>query len=114
MASGRKQLDKKEVVRTVASERITALFALAEQAMKENEPALAKRYVSTLRRISSHYKVPIPKRISDSICTGCGTVLIPGMTCSVRLVSSRGYVACVCSNCKSETHVFYKKSGARP
>ncbi len=98
--------NRKELVKKIASERIDILFGLAEGSLKENG-ALSKRYVSELRKISTHYKVRIPKKLRNSICTRCNVVLSPGFNATVRIVSSRRYVAYKCNSCGKEIHVRY-------
>lgn len=100
-------MDTDAVVRRIAGERMSILYGLAERTALES-PELSRSYVLTLRRIGSHYKVKIPAQIENSLCKGCGSVLIPGKTAKVRLVSSSGYVARVCSSCGAERRMFYK------
>ncbi len=97
---------KKDVVKKIALERIGILFDNAE-ITTEADLALSKRYVATLRKISSHYKVTIPKRMKDRICTSCNVVLVPGLNCKIRIVSSHRYVAYKCNGCGKEAHVHY-------
>jgi len=97
---------KRELVGKIALERIGILFDKAENMIKEDE-LLSKKYVVTLRKISSHYKVTIPKKLKDRICTRCNLVLVPGLNCKVRVVSSHKYVAYRCNSCGREAHVHY-------
>ncbi len=98
--------DKRDLIRTIAAERIDLLFGLAEKTVGSNEP-LSKRYVKELLRIGAHYKVSVRKNLKRLICTRCNLVLVPGYNCLVRVVSSRGYVAYKCSSCGREVHVPY-------
>ena len=98
--------DRKKIIEEIASERIGILFELADDTVAKN-PELAGRYIKTLRRISSHYKVQIPKEMRNRICVGCNSVMVPGLNSTVRLASSKGYVAWRCNNCGKERHVFY-------
>ncbi len=98
--------NKKDIVKKIALERIGILFDKAE-ITADADRARSKRYVSSLRKISSHYKVTIPKRMRDRICTKCEVVLVPGLNCSIRVVSSHRYVAYKCSACGGEAHVHY-------
>jgi ribonuclease P protein subunit RPR2 len=98
------------LIKKVALGRIGMLLALAEAKTIENTQEsrrLAKRYVSLARSISSHYKISIPKKLKNKVCTKCGNFLVPGINCSVRVASTHGYVAYVCE-CGKERHVFYK------
>jgi len=98
--------DKKDLVKKIAIERIAILFDNAEVNADVNV-GLSKRYIITLRKISSHYKVTIPRRMKDRICTNCNAVLMPGLNCKIRVVSSHRYVAYKCNSCGREAHVHY-------
>ena len=97
---------KRPLVRQIAEERIKILFVLAEKTLEEDRP-LSSKYVKYLRRIAAHYKVGMPAGIRNRICTKCNLVLSPGLTSSVRVVSSKGYVAYKCLVCGSERHIHY-------
>ncbi len=100
-----------DLVDRIASERIRRLVSMAEARTKEKNAdsrKLAKRYASLAKRISAHYKTEIPRDLKAKICKNCGNILVPGINCSVRLASSRGYVVYVCE-CGEEKHIFYKK-----
>ncbi len=98
--------ERKDLVKKIAAERIELLFGLSESMINENQ-GLAHRYVETLKRISTHYKVPIPKKMKDRICAACRTLLVPGLNCRVNVVSSHKYVAYVCNRCGKEKHLHY-------
>ncbi|MFI5412319.1 MAG: ribonuclease P protein component 4 [Candidatus Micrarchaeales archaeon] len=98
--------NKKTLVKKIASERIEILFGLADSTIK-NDPELSGRYVRSLRKIISHYKVKAPKKINNSICTRCNILLSPGLTSTVRVVSSKRYIAYKCNKCGKEIHVRY-------
>ncbi len=99
------------LVERIALGRIGVLLDLAEgKTLEKNSESktLAKRYVALARKISSHYKVSIPKKLKYRICRNCGNFLIPGVNCSVRLASAHGYAVYVCE-CGAERHIVYKK-----
>ena len=100
--------DRRELVQKVAAERIEILFGLAEK-KAGNDSALSHRYVLMLKRIAAHYRVGLPKNIRNGICAKCNQVLVPGLNSTVRVVSSKGYMAYRCGTCGTEKHVFYKK-----
>lgn len=97
---------RRELIKQIASERIRVLFELAEKSVKD-EPGLSHRYVASLRKISTHYKVKVPKKLGNQICTKCNLVLSPGITSTVRIASSKGYVVYKCNSCGKETHIRY-------
>lgn len=98
--------NRKVLVKKIADERISILFGLAEDAIK-NDQIISHRYVAELRQISTHYKVKIPKKIKNQLCTRCNVLLYPGITSKVRMVSSQRYMAYVCNKCGKEIHVRY-------
>jgi ribonuclease P protein subunit RPR2 len=100
------QDNRKVLVKKIADERISILFGLAEEAIKKDQP-ISHRYISELRQISTHYKVKIPKKMKNQICTRCDLLLYPGITSKVRMVSSQRYMAYVCDKCGREIHVRY-------
>ncbi|MDE1827766.1 MAG: ribonuclease P [Candidatus Micrarchaeota archaeon] len=103
-------MQKDPIVREVATWRIQRLFELASAETRKGEKEslrLSKRYVRIAKSISSHYKVRMPDKVRNSICKGCGSILIPGLNCKVRLASSKRYIIYLCS-CGEEKHIFYK------
>ncbi|MDE1854985.1 MAG: ribonuclease P [Candidatus Micrarchaeota archaeon] len=100
-----------DLMGSVASRRIKTLMRMAEERILEKKPAakkLAQRYVKLALKISEHYKSNVPGDLKHRICKKCGNFLVPGINCTVRLVSSHGYAVYVCE-CGNEEHVFYKK-----
>ncbi len=100
-------MERGRLIKEIAAERIQLLYNLAVGTVGRDAD-LSSEYVKTLRRISAHYKVGIPDRIKDTICKECNLVLVPGLTASVRLASSKGYLVYACKRCKKENHIFYK------
>jgi ribonuclease P protein subunit RPR2 len=98
---------KSGVVREVAEARIGILYDLAKKTYA-SDPELSRSYTRMIKQISRHYKITLPHDIKRGICKKCGSVLIPGTSASVRLVSSKGYAAYRCVECGCETHVHYK------
>ena len=99
--------NKKELAKSIASERIEILFSLAEHSVKDS-PEFSARYIRLMRRISAHYKVTLPKKIKNYVCTRCDILLYPGITATVRVVSSSGYIAYKCKKCGRESHIRYQ------
>lgn len=100
------------LVKRTALTRIRTLLDLAEERALENTDAsrkLAKRYVNLAKKMSTHYKVKIPKGLKSKICKSCDNFLIPGINCKVIVASVHGYIACVCE-CGNEVHVHYKEA----
>jgi len=107
-------MKNESLVRRTALFRIGKLLSMAEGRTADNTASsrkLARRYVLLAEKMSTHYKVKIPKALKSRICKGCGNFLVPGVNCGVRLASSHGYVAYACE-CGDEVHVHYKAKGS--
>ncbi len=95
------------LVEEICIARMQRLAELAEERAKEGSSlskGLEKRYVKIARKISSHYKVSMPKEIDNKICKKCNNLLVPGINCSVRLATG-GYLVYKCE-CGAEKHVY--------
>ena len=93
-----------------AEDRIGRLYALAQKRTIDKGKSsrkLARRYVHIMKRISSHYKVALPKKIKDRICRKCDNTLVPGINCTVRISAHNKYIVYRCE-CGNENHIFYK------
>jgi ribonuclease P protein subunit RPR2 len=104
-------MEHEGIVKEIAAERISILYDLAREHASD-DIRLSKECVKTLRRISAHYKVKIPKKLKEKICRSCNLVLIPGLTASVRIASGKGYVVYRCKECGRERHIFYRARGS--
>lgn len=99
-----------KLIKEVAAERMERLFSLSEkrtEARTKDSDALAKRYVALARKISAHYKVKLPIEMKNRICKKCNLVLIPGISCTVR-IASQGCIVYRCE-CGEQKKVFLKK-----
>ena len=72
-----------KVLNDIGRERIDRLLALATEAVREDRPERARRYVELAGRIGAKTQVPLPSDVP--ICRGCGIPLLPGRNCTVRL-----------------------------
>ncbi|MCL5106118.1 MAG: ribonuclease P Rpr2/Rpp21/SNM1 subunit [Candidatus Marsarchaeota archaeon] len=100
-------MNRKELIKQVGNERIRILFNAAEARIEIGDTTLAKSYIKRLKKISAHYKIKLGKEMKSRICKKCNALLIPGKTCSVRIVSAHRYVSYECNACKSQSHIFY-------
>ena len=99
-----------KLAKDMAQGRIDVLLGLAREKVKSGKRdsgALAKRYVRIAKRISSHYRVRIPRKFGNYICKRCNSLLVPGVTARVRLSSSERCIIYKC-DCGKEMRVFYK------
>ena len=81
-----------KVLNDIGRERIDRLLALATEAVREDRPERARRYVELAGRIGAKTQVPLPSDVP--ICHGCGIPLLPGRNCTVRLGNHMVCVTC--------------------
>ncbi len=81
-----------KVLNDIGRERMDRLLGLAAEAVREDRPERARRYVEIARRIGAKTQVPLPQDVP--ICDGCGILLMPGRNCTVRLGNHMVCVTC--------------------
>jgi len=91
----------------IAKERIQILFGLAKKEFKTH-PERSKRYVELARKIGLRYNVRL-KQLKRTFCKNCNSLLIPGLSSSVRLDSKRKIVIIKCLKCNKIYKYPYKK-----
>jgi len=90
----------------IARERIKKLFKEAERRAKEDRFELSRRYVEIARKISMKYLVRIPKEYRMKYCKKCGSYLVPGKNCRVRLQKHKVVITCLnCGNVKRYPYI---------
>ncbi|MEA3515082.1 MAG: ribonuclease P protein component 4 [Nanoarchaeota archaeon] len=97
----------REKNKAIARERITKLFARAEEVYKEHHE-LANRYVSLARKIQMKYRVRIPAELRKKFCKHCLHFLVPSKNCRVRL--QKNHIVYYCLDCKKFTRFVHKGS----
>jgi ribonuclease P protein subunit RPR2 len=75
--------------------------------MFNEDPALSDRYVHLARKISTRYKVRIPRELKRRFCKHCFSFLVPGKNCRVR--THEGKVVYYCLKCKKFMRFPYSK-----
>ncbi|MFB6145335.1 MAG: ribonuclease P protein component 4 [Candidatus Nanohaloarchaea archaeon] len=83
----------------IAEERIERLFQLAEKRFSEGDEELANRYIEIARKIGMRTNTSLPPELRRRICEDCGSFLLPGENCEVRLNSKRRTLNYHCRNC---------------
>lgn len=81
-----------KVLSDIGRERIDRLLGLAADAVREDRPDRARRYVGIASHVSAKTQVPMPRDVQ--ICRGCGIPLMPGINCRVRLGNHMVCVTC--------------------
>ena len=87
---------RRRIVRKFARKWINELLKLAEEEVREH-PERTRRYVELAKMASEKYLVRIPRSIKRRICKRCDMLLVPGVTCVVRVRD--GVLEYVCKEC---------------
>lgn len=95
---------QKATARAIALQRIHALFAEAEKAFASH-PERSHRYAQLISKLSTRYKVKIPREYKRRICKECKSFLMPGKNCVVR--TRKGRVVYHCLECGRITRYPY-------
>ncbi|AIZ56074.1 ribonuclease P protein component 4 [Candidatus Methanoplasma termitum] len=85
----------KNAVAEIGVERISKLTELSKEALADDRPDLAVRYVSLARAIGRKTRTKMPEGFR--YCKKCLMPLVPGVNCTVRLTA--GKVVTTCQNC---------------
>ncbi len=86
-------------------ERVSILVKLASKAMRSEDYARAKRYANLTGALISHYK--LRKETHGAVCKSCGAPMEPGLTCDVRIASTRRQVLYRCRLCARDNMLHY-------
>jgi len=88
-------------MRQIAEERVDILLKLARQTAKSNA-ALSRRYVEMAQRIAMRSGVRLGPERKQFICKECGSALVPGLNCRVRVRAEHGtHIVMTCLECGS-------------
>lgn len=96
---------QKNLIHSIASQRMWRLFQLAEEEFPEH-PERSARYVQLIRNISMRNRMSIPREIKRRICRHCYSFLVPGNNARYRLKG--GYIVISCKHCGKESRYPYK------
>ena len=82
----------------IALERIKGLFSFASQSFNLN-PIRSHRYIQLAKKISTKFKVKIPKPLRRRMCKNCFHYLQAGSNATIRYNKSRIIITCKdCNN----------------
>ncbi|MCW4018879.1 MAG: ribonuclease P protein component 4 [Candidatus Bathyarchaeota archaeon] len=89
----------------IAKKRIQILLQQATQVHKTN-PALARSYVWSARKIAMAVRIRLPSEYKRQICKKCNTLLVPGESSRVRVRPQREpHVVVTCLHCGNQTRI---------
>ena len=80
--------------------RVDILWEQAQKDARSGKPDIARRKMLSARKIAQKTRTKMPLHISRRICKTCGTILVPGNTCRVRIRHNRSkHIAVTCLSC---------------
>lgn len=94
---------KSDRIRQIANDRIIELFRQAE--IRKKTPEYSGRYIGLALKISTKYKVKIPKELKRRFCKTCHAYFVFGENCRVRLNSKK--IVYYCMECKNHMRFPY-------
>lgn len=82
----------RDVVRDIAKQRAKLLYSLAVENVREGKIERARSYVELGMRILMKVRVRKPVYYRRWVCENCHVPLIPGLTATIRIRGTRGYI----------------------
>ncbi|HDI06643.1 MAG TPA: ribonuclease P [Candidatus Aenigmarchaeota archaeon] len=83
----------------IAKKRIEKLFKLAEEELKKGNLERTKRYIYLARKIGMKCQYTLPRELKRKFCKKCNMMLIPGISCEVKLNKKTKTKDIKCFNC---------------
>ena len=94
----RTRLKKKLEAKKKAKEDIPKLLLSSKRAYKDKDLRLSGVYSKKIKYLHMKHKIKLPKETRRQLCKHCFSVLIPGVSCRVRITG--GKVVYYCLGCK--------------
>ena len=92
--------DPRTKARRLSQARVDILWDQAKREAEAGQPDLARQRVLSARKIAQRTRTKIPYHIRRRVCKSCGTILVPGETCRVRVRHNRSrHVTVTCFHC---------------
>ncbi len=89
----------KERIKRLAHTRVEILWQQALRNAK-TRPEIAKSQMKSARKIAQRSRTKLPWYINRRLCKKCGSVLIPGKNCKVRIRNNRAkHMVVTCLEC---------------
>jgi len=90
----------REKAKRLTQARVDILWEQAQKDVKSGKPEIARQKMLGARKIARKTRTKIPRHISRRICKMCGTILVPGDTCRVRIRHNRSkHIVVTCLGC---------------
>ena len=104
----------KESIKDIAKERIDILFEEAKKQAIKSRLKLSNKYIFIARKISSKFKIKIPRELKRKFCHKCYHYLYPGINCTVRTNKRTQSVEYECKDCgKINRYPYIKEKHGR-
>jgi len=96
--------------RRLAQARVDILWEQAKKEVESGKPEMARLRMLSARRIAQRTRTKIPRHISRRLCKICGTILVPGDTCRVRVRHNRSkHVVVTCLSCGTIKRYYFQQ-----
>jgi len=80
--------------------RVEILWEQAMKSVSSGRPEIARLQMLSARKIAQRTRTKIPQHINRRICKSCGTILVPGSNCRVRVRHNRSkHLVVTCLDC---------------
>ncbi|MFW9893910.1 MAG: ribonuclease P protein component 4 [Candidatus Thorarchaeota archaeon] len=87
-------------VRRLTLARVDILWERAQEKIREGRPDIARRHMLSARKIAQKTRTKLPRHMSRWICKACGSILVPGQNCRVRIRHNRSrHMTVTCLDC---------------
>ncbi|MFW9927532.1 MAG: ribonuclease P protein component 4 [Candidatus Thorarchaeota archaeon] len=95
--------------RRLTQTRVEILWKQAQIEMNKSRPDVARRHMFSARKIAQKTRTKLPRYMTRRICKTCGSILIPGDNCRVRIRHNRSrHMTVTCLVCGSIKRYFIK------
>ncbi|TET12139.1 MAG: ribonuclease P protein component 4 [Candidatus Thorarchaeota archaeon] len=95
--------------RRLTQARVNILWEQALEEVKEGRSDVARRHMLSARKIAQKTRTKLPRHISRRICKACGTILVPGENCRVRIRHNRSrHMSVTCLSCGEMKRYYIK------
>ena len=103
-----KKRDRQSGDKRLAMARIKLLWKQALEIAK-TDPDGARTRMQVASRVAQRVRIKVPREIKRKICQRCGTVLIPGESCRVRMRNNRlKHLTVTCIACGNITRYYVR------
>jgi ribonuclease P protein subunit RPR2 len=86
--------------RRLTEARVNVLWEQTQEEARKGRPKVARRHMLSARKIAKKTRSKIPRHMNRRVCKACGTILVSGDTCRVRIRHNRSrHMTVTCLAC---------------